>query len=349
MPLYLDPDVLHSFRDLNQGPGALLDLIGAMAFRTAGTAQRLGLFEVLGAGPQSAAGVAAKLGLPGEPLTVLLDALVGFGYLRKSGDLYTAGPPASPWLDRNASGGFAPSLAVWHDLLGELWQGLEDAVRTGRPPEPFYPWLERSPDRVRDFQTMLAGLAGMLAPAVVEAAPEIGGSLLDIGGGHAIYSIAFCQAAPELTATVVDLPGALTQGRANVEEAGLAERIQLVPGDLADHIDGSHDAVLLFNVVHGLDPEAGADLVARTARALRPGGVLLVLEPFADPPEGARAHDTALLGGFSLNLAATQGGRLYTFDEVAGWASAAGLSGIERLPLSAPGTDELLVARREAQ
>ncbi|MFI6294263.1 methyltransferase [Nonomuraea sp. NPDC050790] len=328
----------------------MLDLIGAMAFRTAGTAQRLGLFEVLGAGPQSAAGVAAKLGLPAGTLTVLLDALVSFGYLRKAGDLYTAGPAASPWLDRNAGGGFAPALAVWHELLGELWQGLEESVRAGRPPEPFYPWLERDPDRVRDFQAMLAGLAWMLAPAVVEAAPKIGGgSLLDVGGGHAIYSIAFCRAAPELTATVIDLPGALSQGRAHVEEAGLAERIQLVPGDLADHIDGRHDAALLFNVVHGLDPEAAADLVARTARALRPGGVLLVLEPFADPPEGTGAHDAAFLGGFSLNLAATQGGRLYTFDEIAGWAAAAGLGGIERLALSAPGTDELLVARREAQ
>ncbi|NRQ30982.1 methyltransferase domain-containing protein [Nonomuraea sp. NN258] len=349
MPLYLDPDALHTFRDLNQGPGAMLDLIGAMAFRAAGTAQRLGLFEVVAAGPMSAAALAGKLGVPEQPLTVLLDALTGFGYLERTGEQYAAGPAASPWLDRNAGGGFAPALAVWHDLIGELWTGLEHAVRTGRPREPYYPWLERRPGTLRDFQTMLAGLAWMLAPAVVKAAPPVRGSLLDIGGGHAIYSLAFCRAAADLTATVVDLPGALEQGRAHVADAGLADRVRLVPGDLADPIEGRHDAVLLFNVVHGLDPSANADLFERVFAALRPGGVVLVLEPFADPPAGTGGHDAAFLGGFSLNLAATQGGRLYAFDEVAGWASAAGLTGLERLALDAPSTDELLVARREAQ
>ncbi|MFI6498514.1 methyltransferase [Nonomuraea typhae] len=327
----------------------MIDLIGAMSFRTAGTAQRLGVFELLGAGPQPAADLAAKLGLPAEPLPVLLDALVAFGYLVKTHDAYALGPAADPWLDRTAGGGFAPILAVWHDLIGELWTGLEASVRAGAPPEPFYPWLVRSPDRVRDFQDMLAGLARMLAPAVAEAAPPLTGSLLDVGGGHAVYSIALCQANPDLRATVIDLPEALRQGSVHVERAGLAERVQLVPGDLADHIDGRHDAALLFNIVHGLDREAAADLVARVARALRPGGVLLVLEPFADPPAGAGAHDTALLAGFSLNLAATQGGRLYTFDEVASWASAAGLTGVERVALGTPSTDELLVARQEAQ
>ncbi|WP_275888232.1 methyltransferase, partial [Nonomuraea lactucae] len=215
-----------------------------------------------------AAGLAGKLDVAAEPLTVLLDALARFGYLHGDGTRYGVGRAASPWLDQGAAGGFAPALALWHDLIGELWTGLEEAVRTGRPPEPYYHWLERRPGTSRDFQAMLAGMARAIAPAVVEAVPGVDGDLLDLGGGHAIYSVAFCQAVPGLTATVVDLPGALEEGRAAVEEAGLGGRIALVPGDLGDPIGGSYGAVLLFNVCHGLDPRAGAALVGRAARAL---------------------------------------------------------------------------------
>ncbi|MGI5282888.1 methyltransferase [Nonomuraea polychroma] len=330
MPLYLDPE------ELNQAPGAMLDLIGAMAFRAAGTAQRLGVFEAL---PATVDDLAGKLDVAERPLTVLLDALVRFGYLNCRDGHYALG---------SAAEGFASGLALWHDVIGELWTGLEEAVRTGHPPEPYYPWLERRPGTSRAFHDMLAGMARALAPAIVAAAPEVSGRLLDVGGGHAIYSIAFCQAAPGLTATVVDLPGALEEGRARVEEAGLGDRITLIPGDVGDAIEVRYDAALLFNVCHGLAPEDAAALVARAADALEPGGALLVLEPFADPPEGTRGHAAAFLAGFSLNLAATQGGRLPTFAEVAGWAAAAGLTGIERHPLDAPGTDELLVARRAA-
>ncbi|WP_049573721.1 class I SAM-dependent methyltransferase [Nonomuraea sp. SBT364] len=351
MPLYLDPEELRVFRDLNQGPGGLLDLIGAMAFRAAGTAQRLGVFDALASGARTPAELAAKLDVAEGPLTVLLDALTGFGYVIRD-DGYGLGPAADPWLGSGPDEWFAPTLALWHELIGELWTGLEEAVRAGRPPEPYYPWLERRPGTSRTFQRMLAGMARAAAPAVVAAVPGPYGRLLDVGGGHAIYSAAFCEAAPGTTATVVDLPGALEEGRARAGEAGLAGRITFVPGDLtAPAADGAfdarHDTVLLFNVVHGLDPDGAAELVARAARALRPGGRLLVLEPYADPPAGTRGHTTAFLGGFSLNLAATQGGRLYTFAEVAGWAGAAGLGAVERIPLDVPGSDELLVARQE--
>ncbi|MFB4291061.1 methyltransferase [Nonomuraea sp. ATR24] len=352
MPLYLDPEELRIFRDLNQAPGGFIDLVGAMAFRAAGTAQRLGVFDALAAGARTPAELATKLDVAEGPLTVLLDALAGFGYVLRDDDGYAPGPAADPWLANGPRDWFAPTLALWHELIGELWTGLEEAVRTGRPPEPYYAWLERRPGTLRTFQGMLAGMARGLAPAVVAAVPGPYGKLLDVGGGHAIYSAAFCEAAPGTTATVVDLPGALDEGRARVEEAGLAGRITLVPGDLtvpADSaaLDSAYDTVLLFNVVHGLDPDGAAGLVARAARALRPGGRLLVLEPYSDPPAGTQGHTAAFLGGFSLNLAATQGGRLYTFAEVAGWAEAAGLGGIERLPLDAPGSDELLVARQE--
>ncbi|MER7205524.1 methyltransferase [Streptosporangium sp. NPDC000239] len=340
MPLYLDPEELRY-----QAPGPHLDLIGAMAFRAAGAAQRLGIFEALTAGPSSAAELAARTGTDPGTLPVLLDGLVGFGYLdRGARGTYANSPMTANSLDRRDPWSYAPALAFWHDLLGELWDGLEETVRTGRPQADFYTWLEGRPRTLRDFQTMLDGMAAGMAPLIAETAPDPGERLLDVGGGHARHSIALCQVHPRLTATVVDLPGAIEGGRTRVEEAGLGDRVTLVPGDVTTADLGTgYDTALLFNVCHGFDAAANRALLGRVAAALRPGGALLVLETFADLPEGTSPVAEAFLRSFSLNLAVTQGGRLHSFADVAGWLAEAGFEHLERRGLDGP--DELLVAR----
>ncbi|MEU1877412.1 methyltransferase [Streptosporangium sp. NPDC020072] len=340
MPLYLDPEELRY-----QAPGPHLDLIGAMAFRAAGAAQRLGIFEALTAGPSSAAELAARTGTDPGTLPVLLDGLVGFGYLdRGARGTYANSPMTANSLDRRDPWSYAPALAFWHDLLDELWDGLEETVRTGRPQADFYTWLEGRPRTLRDFQTMLDGMAAGMAPLIAETAPDPGERLLDVGGGHARHSVALCQVHPRLTATVVDLPGAIEGGRTRVEEAGLGDRVTLVPGDVTTADLGTgYDTALLFNVCHGFDAAANRALLGRVAAALRPGGTLLVLETFADLPEGTSPVAEAFLRSFSLNLAVTQGGRLHSFADVAGWLAEAGFEHLERRGLDGP--DELLVAR----
>ncbi|MEV7007989.1 methyltransferase [Streptosporangium sp. NPDC051022] len=340
MPLYLDPEELRY-----QAPGPHLDLIGAMAFRAAGAAQRLGIFKTLLEGPLPVAELAARTDTHAGTLPVLLDALVSLGYLNRApGQVYANSPMTAGSLDPRTPWSYAPALSFWQDLLGELWDGLEESVRTGRPRTDFHAWLESRPRALRDFQTMLNGIAAGLAPVIAETAPDPGERLLDVGGGHARHSVAFCQVHSRLTATIVDLPAGLEDGRARIEEAGLAGRVTTIPGDVtvAD-LGTGYDTALLFNLCHGFDEPGNRALLARVAAALRPGGTVLVLETFADLPEETSPVAEAFLRAFSLNLSVTRGGRLHGFADVAGWLTDAGFGRIERRRLGGP--DELLIAR----
>jgi SAM-dependent methyltransferase len=347
MPLYLDPE------ELRGAPGPHIDLIGAMAFRAAGAAQRLGVFEALMPGPLSVTELAARTGTDPAGLAVLLEALASFGYLDRAPGrvrVYGNSPMVADTLDRRSPWSYAPALAFWQDVLAELWDGLEESVRTGAPQVDFYAWLEERPRTLAEFQSMLDGMAAGLAPLVAASAPHPGERLLDVGGGHARYSIAFCQAYPGLTATIVDLPNALEGGRARIEAAGLGDRVTLLPGDLAGpdadaDLGAGHDTALLFNLCHGFDEAGNRALFKRVAGALRPGGAVVVLETFADLPEGTPATVEAFIRAFSLNLATTQGGRIHSFADVAAWLSGAGFGRIERR--HADGPNELLVARLE--
>ncbi len=211
--------------------------------------------------------------------------------------------------------------------LYERWAGLYDAVKTGSPVPD-----ERSDPRLdggeRAFARAMADVGRATAETAVEALEHHGvlegvERALDVGGGPGLYAIALARARPGLRATVLDRAETLEVARANVAAAGLAERVELTPGDaLGGPLGGPWDLVFASNFVHIFSPEANRALVRRAAEALAPGGRLVVKDFLLDPgrttPEGAAL--------FAVNmLVNTEGGDCYTVEEVHGWFREAGL------------------------
>lgn len=358
MPVPSPPEEARQFIGSDQAPAAHLDLLNAISFRTVTAGLRLGVFEALAAGPLPVDEAARRTGTSPRGLRPLLDALVGFGYLTLDGDTaggesrsrsYANSPNTARWLLRDQPDSYLPVLSFWSTVLGDLWNDLESSVRQGKPTGDFYAWLERRPETLADFQTMLRRLAGWLAEEIVSLvpAPPPGGTLLDLGGGHGGYAMAFCRAYPGLRATVVDLPGALAQGDAAIAAAGLADRITTRPGDLLTAGLGTgYDLVLLFNIVHGYDAPQVTALLERVATALRPGGRVALLEPLAEVPDRPPGVADAFVRAFSLNLFHTQGGRAYAFDELASILVAAGFTEPRQHLLTRSDADHLVLATR---
>lgn len=364
MPVPSPPEEARQFIGSDQAPAAHLDLLNAISFRSVAAGLRLGVFEALAAGPLTVAELAQRTGTDARGLRPLLDALVGFGYLTTTTSTamtgtattgaaadprYANSPNTARWLLRDKPDSYLPVLSFWSTVLDELWGDLESSVRHGKPTTDFYAWLEQRPQTLADFQTMLRRLAGWLSEEIVSLvpAPPAGGRLLDLGGGHAEYAMAFCRAYPNLRATVVDLPGALAQGQAAITAAGLTDRITTRAGDLlTTELDTGYDLVLVFNIVHGYDAPQVATLLERVAQALRPGGRVALLEPLAEVPERPPGVADAFVRAFSLNLFHTQGGRAYAFNELAELLTGAGFTDCERHLLTRSDTDHLVLAVR---
>ncbi|MFY1637343.1 methyltransferase [Solwaraspora sp. WMMB335] len=243
-------------------------------------------------------------------------------------------------------------FSFWQQVLFEHWDRLEETVRTGTPAADFYRWLEERPDTLREFQTMLDRQARMLAPEVVEhvAVPAGPARLVDIGGGHAGYSIAFCRQHPQLRAVVLDLAGALATGARAVAEAGLADRIATEAWDITGDqpIPGPPaDVVLLFNIVHGYRPARNRELLRRVAAQTAVGGTVALVEPLNDPASSGSASGDAFVKLFSLNLLHGQGGQAYPYEEIAGWLRAAGFGDVRARALAASPNDHLILATRQ--
>lgn len=339
MPLFFNPLEAAAHR-LSLVP-PMFDYFGALGLHAVIAAARIGIFDALGERPSTGVELATGLGLEPRATDALLRALAGLGYLRFRGRRYRLTRTARLWFTTDSPTSLLAGLEFWERTACVIWPRLEKAVRNGSPATSFYALLESDPELSRSFQAWTAAMADRQAPAAARTIPVPRGAtrLLDVGGGHGLFSVALLRRHPGLSATVIDLPQAL-------EAAADHPRLTLRAGSfLNDDLGDGYDVVLLFNVVHGLSDDETALLFRRLAAALNPGGTIVVGDQFIDSVMPGRASRT-LLHLLNLNYLVTVGGRVRGLHEVAALLRAAGFHGIRhRRPPGSPAT-ELAMARR---
>ncbi|MFI6505688.1 methyltransferase [Nonomuraea typhae] len=341
MPLFPNPLEAAAFR-LSVVPPMLADYFGVLGFHALIAGARLGIFDALAAHPQTAAHLSATLDLDPRGTAALMRALAGLGYVRERRGRYRLTRPSRAWLVTGAPACLTEGLEFWARNAATYWTDLATTVRDGKPAVPFYTATEADPELSRSFQAWTAALARHQAPAAAAAIPVPRGAerVLDLGGGHAVYSLTLLARHPGLSATVLDLPQALASAEAH-------PRITLRAGSfLDDDLGAGYDVVLMFNILHGLTDAEAALLLTRVCTALRPGGVVVIGDQFRGPAPG-RASRT-LMDLLDLNYLIAISGRIRAFSEVRELLVAAGFSRPRhRRPLRSPAA-ELAIATKRA-
>ncbi len=345
----IQPNLLEQtiFFTLNLGPGPVLDIWSGIALRVVIAAVRLGVFEALADGPLTPDALARKINAHPQGMKVLLSALESVGYVRGQNGAYANTAMTSKWLLRRTAN-FSAGFEFWGFNLFQLMNNLEDSFRTGQPPLNLYEWIEHQPEASRAFQEWMVAIAGFASDEILKHVPLPSGArrLLDIGGGHARYAIAFCQRYPQLSATVFDSPRALEAALASIAETGMAGRVTTQAGNfLTDALGEGYDVALLFNIVHGFSEEQNQALVGKAARALKPGGLLVLVEQLAGRASTPAANATKeILGVSYFHLL---GGQLWAYTDVARWMASAGLAGMRCINSPRlPGTSLILRTRK---
>ncbi|MDI3340877.1 MAG: methyltransferase [Sphaerobacter sp.] len=310
----------------------------------------LGIGDVLAAGPQTAAAVAAAVGTDVDATDRLLNAARLLGLVERHGDTYRLTPLASDTL---TSGGAASLLnfARREAAFYRRWAHLTEAVRIGGRPAASLQ-EEQDPNWVRAFTLALYDTARIAAPGIVQALePIIEGlnhpaRVIDVGGGHGGYSLALARRFPTLRATVFDLPPVIEVTRDLVAASGLADRVTVVAGDFhQDPLGSGYDVALLFGVLVGEDREGSLRLLRTVRAALAPGGYAVVRSHHA-----GRQGDASLNGAlFDLQmLLSTRGGSAHEVADILGWMREAGFVDLRTIDAPEPASGSLLVGRAPA-
>jgi SAM-dependent methyltransferase len=278
------------------------------------------LFTTIGEGA-TAAETAQKLGTDPRATEMLLNALVAVGALVKGEAVF--GCTAESKALGPARPGLLHTVHLW-----DTWATLTECVKSGRAVR------SRGPEGFPEARTR-AFIAAMHARAQESARETVRLSgihdakrMLDVGGGSGAFSIAFAKTCPELRAEILDLGAVVPLAEEYIREAGLQNRVRVRPGDMrtADFGEG-FDLVLLSAVCHMFGEDENRSLIQRCARALVPGGHLVIREFILQEDRAGPPH-AAL---FALNmLVGTEHGNTYTEGEYRNWMEEADLGTITR-------------------
>lgn len=327
-------------------PALLMRL--ALAYRSSMVlfaATELGVFTEISRGHASLAELADACGARPEPLRMLLNACVDEGMLTVDGDRYRNTPVSDAFLvrDRRTYGGHGLKYA--EDLYA-AWGGLAATIRTGRPAIDPDSILGGDKDKTRAFVLAMHERARGLSAVLPHGADFTGRRrLLDVGGGPGTYSIALVQQTPGLESTILDLPDVLEITREIVDEAGLADRITLRPGNyLTSDFGSGYDAVLLSGMMHRETAPACQALLRRSFDAMEPGGLIVVSDVYFDDDD---RKTPPFATHFALNMMLTSHeGSAHAKTAMARWLSAAGFAQVEVRDLPPPNPHALVVGIR---
>lgn len=195
----------------------------------------------------------------------------------------------------------------------------------------------------------MVAIARLAGPEIIRKVklPPTARHLLDVGGGHAMYSIALCRRYAQLSATVFDSPQALQAARANIDAAKLHDRMRVQAGDfLHDQLGSGYDVALLFNIMHGFLPEQNITLLRNVAGALNAGGLVIIAEQVAGKAPGPTSAALARMLG--LSYFHLLGGQIFTYDEIVRWLTVAGFTNPRRISLLKSPGNSLMLATKES-
>ena len=170
--------------------------------------------------------------------------------------------------------------------------------------------------------------------------------MLDIGGSHGLYCVAFCRKYPQLQATNLDWRIGLENAELTLkEEAEMAERISLHEADFVrENLPGGFDFFLLGNIIHGLSAEENKVLFSKIFESAVSGAQVAITDQFANIKGSSFSKGVASLIGWNLFL--FNGGRSYAYEQVKLWLEEAGFSGVRIQNLKRTPGSSMIVAEK---
>jgi hypothetical protein len=319
----------------------LLDLICAgWTTQVIGVAADLGLADALAAEPLSADALAQRLKVDADALMRLLRALVSLEVcVVDAAGRY--GLTAMGALLQAAAPGSLQSWAVWWSrYLWPVWGDLKQTIATGQSARlratgaSGFAHVEADPAAARVFNAAMGELTALVAEALVrEIAFPPGALLADLGGGSGQLLVGVLRAHPSLRGLLVELPHVLADARKRLQQAGMADRVQVRAADFFDAVPTGADVYVIKSVLHNWDDARCTLLLQNCRAAMQSGARLLVVERVQPERLRASADDQALARN-DLNMLVGLGGRERTAAQLALLFEAAGLLQLRSLPLA---------------
>src|SRR5437016_10951292 len=251
---------------------------------------RLGIPDLVEAGPKSAEELAREIGANPDALYRLMRATAAVGVLAEDPDGKFSQTPMSGFLRSDAT----PSFRAMAIMTTQEWQlrgceRLDYCVRTGKQaPEAVYgkslfEFFQSNPDASANFNAAMTSLSALESPAVAEAYDFEGiGSIVDIAGGHGLLLATILSRYPRMKGTLYDRPSVIAGARSG-PLAPVMNRCTLASGDMFSSVPPGADAYIMKYIIHDWPDDLCRKILRACREGVNPGGKLLVVDSVIKP------------------------------------------------------------------
>ena len=295
---------------------------------------KLDVFCLLEGSQATAGEVAQRIGGSPRYVEAFLESCSVLGLLEEEEGKYCNSTLTSEFLVKGKPE-YVGDHALHHTNTWASWGRLDEIIIEGKTLLPFETGYVDADTYWNDYMIgqhnrATSGQALQLVKNV-----DLNGrhKLVDFGGGAASYSIALCEAFPQLNSVVVDRKEPLNIARPLVQEHGLEDRVTLLEGDFFEtELDNDYDVALISGVVL-IRPESDCRAVIDLAyKVLAPGGMVIVQDYMQIDPSPARKRldtmeDLYVLVAFDPGAGDREG------EEVASWLRDSGFRNTKLIPL----------------
>jgi O-methyltransferase domain/Dimerisation domain len=324
-------------------PFALFRMVtGYYVSRAIHVAAKLGIADLLAAGPRDHDELAEATGTHADSLRRVLRLLASAGVFLEAEDGKFALTPIGACLRSGVPGSMRAAALLFGGMTQQAWGDLLHSVKTSEPAfrrvlgkDPFA-YMAEHPDEAANFDAAMANFTKHIAVAVAAAydfSPFH--RIVDVGGGNGTLLAGILEANPTLTGVVFDLPEVAARATQQVRELGLAARCEIVGGDFFKEVPGGGDAYLLKHVIHDWNDDRATDILRTCRRAMSTDAKLLIVEAVypsridqSDESRGAAAND--------VNMLVCTGGRQRSEAEFRSLYHAAGFRLTRIVPTQTP-------------
>ena len=207
-------------------------------------------------------------------------------------------------------------------------QAMIYSVQTGEPAfdqvfgVPFFGHFAQKPELGAIFNQMMRKNVGERIAGIISAFDFSGmKTIVDIGGGNGALLAAILDANPQAAGTLFDTPEVIADARASLARSGLAQRIEMVTGDLfRGPFPIGGDLYLMSNIIHDWDDTRSEQVLRNCRTAMRAEGLLLLIEEIMP----ARVGDSPATIANDFSMLLLTGGRERTVTEYQALLESAG-------------------------
>lgn len=269
------------------------------------TVAALGVADLLTDGPRSVDEIAGSTGTEAPALYRLLRLLAGVEVFREEADGRFAMTPLAATLCSEGPGSVRDwALYVGAREMWEVWGDLRETVTTGEAAFPrthhlpLWQYLAGHPDLGMPFNRWMSRQSDQHNSSIVASYDFSAFRVVaDIGGGQGSTLAAILSANPSPRGILLDLPQVVAH-TGPLQEAGVADRVQVIGGDMLERVPAGADAYLVKRVLMDWGDQQAAAILRNCADGLADGGKVLVVEmviPPGNEPHPGKSFDILMM------------------------------------------------------